>query len=87
MRQRLAFSEAQGAGGVQQERQQEQERQEEQERMGSTPAKKGRKPERWGRLGSQGKRACTASIQEQLEQLAEERGTEAATITANILHR
>ena len=52
-----------------------------------TPSKTGRKKYSWDELGSQGKNICTASIKEQVEPLANDRGTNSATILSNMLHR
>ena len=65
---------AQGAGG--------------QERPEPGPSRVGgRRPGSWEGIGNQMKKVCTASIKAQIEKLAEERGTEPSTITANILQR
>ena len=83
LRQALAFSEAaRQPAGEQQE--QEQERPEVQEVQPST---RGRKRSSWGELEHQGKKVCTASIQAEVEQLAEERGCRPQTILANVMHR
>ena len=52
-----------------------------------TPSKAGRKKCSWDQLGSQTKKVCTSSIQEQVEQLAEDRDANSATILSNIMHR
>jgi hypothetical protein len=59
-----------------------------QERQEPGPSKEGgRRRESWEGIGNQTKKVCTASIQAQIEKLAEERGTQPSTITSNILHR
>ena len=65
----------------------QQQQEQEQEEQDAQPSNRGRKRSAWGELEQQGKKVCTASIQAEVEHLAEERDCRPETILANVMHR
>ena len=77
----FASQAAQQAGGGQEREDQDQEMPE------PGHSRRGRKRSSWDAIKPLSKKLCTASIEAQVVQLAEERGTQPETILASIMHR